>query len=847
MAGTYGFLVTETEPEPDLVLSASFEGSGPSLTRAKIVIYVDAANGSDSNNGAIDNPYKTLAKALEDINSNGLIILQAGSYSVGSYGTISKNVRIQAAYGAEPEITDEIRYVNAQGHIQGIKFETGSIYVDNANFGGFSIKNCNFNGKDKPIVIDSASYVSLHQNRFFDYTEALRVSFCREMTISSNYFYSSTSANGRAIFVTDVEWLDIYQNTIYGAYDLGGVAAAEDVNLRIIYISMNPTIIDRKSVSLPSFAYANDYGYDVAVNVVNGPTQEYGKDYTVINSGVTLSWDNLGLQGQLQDNDIIRVMYSEGSSPVSGDAISAYNVGNSNSRIDSNNINDADIGIVFTDDLRVRYNNFHGLSSFYSGVTSDESGNITGAPGYVSPLTGDFHLQPNSPNINYSDLERWSTLLQEMGIGNISGHYTVISLPTGRPGIAPFNRSVDYDGLRRLSRSDRNDIGSYEFPSTGINPETMSYIAEDGFDLINPGSITGPFATIDRGFSGTKDLQVQVNPLGSLILNPDGTHVGITGINQGLTGYSYGRYYSDNTDMRALSLSVGNDNRKNVAFFYSSYPSNTSNAAYVGPPISDRSGATGSTNNPYRTIDEAISESPAATTIYVKPGLYPAFDAAANKKLIGIPQSSYVSLDGTQYLSFDEAGWTGSAAAVFETSSLSFNGDGSAYTVFEMQGNIYVRMNWTVISDTMEIKLFNDTNHILINKTGNILKTQHMTDGVSYSASTVSLDNSYRVTLRVDGYLATIAIKGSSTNIDRQVELVSGYEDPWMLSVTYTDSAVAGSTGYVESFKSRSERFLFPGDTGISSVGLTGTSMSRKVFGIIGERGLSGLYSLYGV
>lgn len=813
----------------------------------RIVIYVDSNNGSDSNTGVIDSPYQTLSKALQEIKSGGLIVLQGGTYSAAAYGDIEKNVSIQAAYGSEPEITDQIRFLNSQGLIQGILFNTGSIRIDNGGFGGISIRNCNFNGPDYPINIVSANYVAIHQNRFYNYLEAIRVSSCREMAISANYFYSDTAINGRSIYVSDVDWLDVYQNTIYGAYDAGG-STVGDLNLRVIYISMNATIINRKAVSLPSFSSVNEYGYDVALNVVNGPTQEYGKDYTVINSGLTVSWDGLGLQGQLQSTDTLRVMYSEGPSPVTGDAISAYNVSNSNSRIDSNSINDASVGVVFTDDVRIRYNNFNGSTSFYSGTTSDAAGNITGPPDYVDPLSGDFHLNPDSPNIDYADIDRWSTILQEMGVGKISGHYTGISLPTGRPGITPFNRNVDYDGLRRLSRPDRDDIGSFEYPSTGINPESLAYIYEDGFDLINPGSITGPFASIDRGFTGLKDLQVEVTPLGNLILNPDGSHVGVTGADAGATGYAYGRYYSKSTDLTALSLFVGKRNRESVAFFYSSFPSNTPTGAYVGPPSANVSGSTGTSENPYRSIDEAISESPSATTIYVKPGIYPSFDGAAGKKLIGIPESNNLSLNGSQYSLLDSSGWTGSPELTLSDSYATFGNPvgltGYAAPIFNLFGNVCLKANIFSIADSVELKLYDayafpNDNFISVIKSGPSLKISHRTGGSTYSVITTTSDDLCKISIKVSGSDVLVSITGDTTNIDRNVSLVAPYGNPWMFRINYEDNASAGSTGVVSKFSSKAEL--------ISDVGVTGTSMYRKVFGIIGERGLSGLYSLYGV
>lgn len=804
-----------------------------------IVIYVDSTNGFDTNTGAIDSPFKTLSKALQEIKAGGLIILQTGTYSISPYGNITKNVSIQAAYGSTPTITDKISFINCQGSLQGIKFSTGTVSIDNEGFGGVKIRECDFDGPDYPVKIVSANYVSIHQNRFYDYLEAIRVTTCRELTISSNYFYSDTAINGRAVFISDVEWMDVYQNTIYGAHDTAAISS--DINLRIIYIKMNSTIINRKSFSLPSFSVANGYGYDVAINVVNGPTQEYGKDYTVINGGITISWSGLNLEDQISTSDTLRIMYSEGPSPVTGDAISAYNITNSNSRIDSNNINDASVGIYFSDSLRVRYNNFNGTTTHFNGTPTDggATGSITGAPNYVDPTNGDFNLEADSPDIDYADPERWSQILREMGVGISSGSYIPLSYPTGRPGISPFNRSVDYDGLHRLVRSDRDDIGAYEYPSTGINPESLAYVGESGYDLINPGSITGPFATIDRGFTGVKDLKVETNRLGKLIIKSDGTNVGITGIG-GITGnYSYARFMSNNINLDNLKLNIGDGNRNSIAFFHPSYPSNTPTGVYVGLPTNNPTGVTGSRDNPYRHVDEAISEDPTATTIYVKPGIYPSFEGSSGKKLVGISDINYLNLNSSNYNEFDSTGWTGASNVDFNDTYLTFSGDGVAESRFVLDGNIRAKMDLTVVQDTLEIRLENPANYLMVKKSGSILTIRYYTGGSSYTSNLTNSDTQYQVSFVVEGSSAKIKVKSDTLNITKEIDLVSAHTNLWGLKVTYIDSLVLGSTGVVSKLQVAGGSI-----TGVQ--GITGSSMYRKVFGIAGERGLSGLYSLYG-
>lgn len=816
---------------------------------SQVLVYVDGNYGSDSNTGVLDSPYLTLSKALQEVKNGGIITLQTGNYSLNGYGSIDKNVSIIGANGAFPVLNDEFNFINAQGLLKNLRFvDQSTVIVNNSGFGGFEIKSCDFDDPDYPIQIESSNYVSIHQNRFYNYLEAIKVSSCRELVVSANYFYSDTAINGRAIYASNVEWLDVYHNTIYGAHSIGGDLVG-DLNLRVLYISMTSTILSQKKVSLPSFSSANDYGYDVAINIVNGPTQEYGKDYTVTDSGITISWSGLGLDGNLRLSDTIRVMYSEAPSLVTGEAISAINVGNSNSRVDSNNITDASVGVYFTDNLRVRFNNFDSTTIFINGTPTDGgiTGCITGAPGYVGSSLGNFNLEADSPDIDNADPERWETILREMGIGRIPGMdgYTGISLPTGRPGISPFNRNYDKSGLERLSRSDRDDIGAYEYPSTGTNPEADSYIAEYGFDHINPGSITGPFATIDRGFSGIKDPQVVTNALGQLVLNPDGTHVGITGISIGATGYQYGRFVNRNLDMFDLSLMIGAHNKESIAFVQSALPSNTPTGVYVGPPVSTISGDTGSSTNPYRTIDDAISGTPYATTVYVKPGIYPTFNGSSGKKLVGLHELSYMSLNTNKYMRFDTNGWTGSGEALLLGSSLLFDVGlgltGRTESVFQMSGNIDVRFDWFIDTDVIEIRFYNDSNYVSISKLSGKIVIKHYTGGVSYTSMVDSGDSAYKLFFSLVGSSAIVKITGSTTSINKSISLVSDYGDPWKMSVTYRN--YGNYTGGVSKIIANADSFT-------GAFGITGTSMSRKVFGVVGESTMTGLdpwYGTYGI
>lgn len=92
-------------------------------------------------------------------------------------------------------------------------------------------------------------------------------------------------------------------DTISGALnDKIGAAGATDI---IDYYTVSSGNVTSKSVTLsqtPVSAAA------VGLDIVGGTTQYYGVDYEV--TGTTLSWNGLGLDGLIEENDKLRAIYS---------------------------------------------------------------------------------------------------------------------------------------------------------------------------------------------------------------------------------------------------------------------------------------------------------------------------------------------------------------------------------------------------------------------------------------------------------------------------------------------------------------------------------------------------------
>jgi len=577
-------------------------------------IYVNSANGDDTNIGSALSPVKTFQHALDMSVSGGNIIFQNTDISQGDL-YITKNLSIVSPPGTRT-IVGSISAEYADLYLKNVDF-TGSLSVLNHS-GSLNVQGCHFTNSistTPSISCENVDYVSITQNTFETYIKGVYVKNCHEVVIHSNTFFGGQNdpSGTNAVIVQDVDFLDLFHNTIEGIAE-PDVIFSSGINLRILYVYINHLVYSRKYVSLPSFARQNDtIGYDVAMNVINGSSFMYGQDYTVSDGGLTVSWGGLDLDGEIKVGDVLRVMYSEAGPLTRYEAISLSGLGYTGIyRVDSNNITEASVGVRSncTGAIEVRYNNFFNTFTGIVGNASDTTGNISLDPQY-SDL--DFRLQDSSPDINAADPDRWNKTLQEMGIGLTGGSYKSI-FPVQRECVTPFNRNLDKDGRHRNIRPDRHDIGAYEFGATGINPDSYTYLNENGYDIDFPGSITGPYATLDKGFVDNKPIKISTNPLWA---------EGYTGIiDQGATGIRYGRYFTNDMLMSSDQVLVGSGNKESIMFVYPTNSSTGVTGVFVGPTPSYAYtvGTTGTDSNPFRTITEAIAYLGSETgTIYIYP------------------------------------------------------------------------------------------------------------------------------------------------------------------------------------------------------------------------------------
>jgi hypothetical protein len=461
-------------------------------------------------------------------------------------------------------------------------------------------------------------------------------------------------------------------------------------------------------------------------------------------------------------------MYSEDSPSVSGEAIRAENIQDSDSRIDSNNFSglgtpfpDVAIGVYINTPLKIRYNNFYDVTVPYTGANpTDDSGNISADPLYEDIGANDFRLKTGSPNIDSADPDKWVDAWLGITGGNI-------------PNATPFNRNKDRLGARR--NYVEPDIGAFEY-ITGINGDSDTFVSESGFDLINTGGETGPFATLDRAFQDTKDLSVDVNPV-----------AGYTGVAD-ISGL--GRYRSKNiTFAGSNKIDIGVSGLDNTALINSSYPSMSANKVYVSPDGGDTGyfvvgGVTGaydgSYTGPYRSIDAAISAS-SAENIILFPGLYPEFTGEAGRSLIGISKTTSIDKGGKVISKFLKEEWGLTGTADFEFNKLKVYDSSSVLYGIDLTNPLEIHLKIDS-SDDFILDISNNTNGLSIKKSTSV-SISHTIDGITYSVPAPSIGDEMSLNFILSGNAMRYTVKGNGVSYSKTVTLNGDYSNGFKFSV----------------------------------------------------------------
>lgn len=809
-------------------------------------IYVDSKHGNDSFSGELDAPVRTLSYAYTQVNEGGIIVLQTGDGT--SYGSLSitKNLTLSAAYGASPAV-GALDIEDAQCFLEGLSFSDleKAISVENTYIGSVSIRGCRFENTETAIKLKNVNYISIHQCFFKTFVRGILIDSAEEIVASSNIF----TQGFRSIEIATVQRLDLWRNTIYGASTIAS-GINPDENLRVIYRTLTNFQITNKRLQLPGVAAATPGGgYDIAMNVVNGPSFGYGKDYVGDAFGSMVSWDGYQLENELAAGDMVRVMYSEDQDPGGGDAVRLYDVADGDSRFDSNSVSGRvlgggaefpiGIGVFLNTPVKIRYNNFDLVDDWWDGTApSGATGlyNIGETALYRDPNYDDFRLQPDSPNIDRGDYGRWSGIYSEMGIIKVDGQYTG-SGPSTRTNVAPFGRDLDFDMFHRGAtgiQGETGDIGAWEFN----HHETAlgDHVDEWGYDKAYPGTETGPYASIDRGYrrAGSSGLYVDTDIIpyseSGLYIDP-------------ISGTAYGRHRSKDIDLSNSLIHVGGGSGHDAVYVYSSYPSFETGMVYVSPDGKDTD--PGTSQQPYRTITRALQDG--VPYVLVEPGFYPPFQGVTGIGLIGLDKTKDVSFDDELYSDLRDGPWTGTGTYTIYDDRIKLEGDTDILSNFTFYQDFSHRMKITSqgVTGIIRAGLENPENSAYVvldpltqqyifgyctrfyGESG--LSTYEIYEALT-GADLGDLLSDVKTSITLTSGKLRFTIKSAYLSNAYQASLGEGYTGAWRASYRTSDTE-AGVYYDVDDIYLKSD--LFSGVTGI-----LGTQVRHKVFAIQGDTGL---------
>jgi hypothetical protein len=368
------------------------------------------------------------------------------------------------------------------------------------------------------------------------------------------------------------------------------------------------------------------------------------------------------------------------------------------------------------------------------------------------------------------------------------------------------------------------DIGAFEFNQheTALG----NYVAERGYDFAHPGTETGPYASLDRGYAraGTLDLYVATN-LVPIQGSPTGPY------SLPASGVRYGRYRSKNIELSESDLKVGEISREDIAYIYPSYPAYETGAIYVGPDVGV--GITGTPENPYRTISEAVASG--NKKIFVKPGFYPAFKGESGVQLIGIEENRNVEFNAEMYSNFRIGSWTGIGTFDNTSSMFTLTDDTSIVSYFQFNVDLEFKFKVTSDNDAFVGGITNGTDsvYIVLDKIGShtVIGFRKLGSNYdNYESVTDPLPMAFtdvRARIRIYGNKFRVIL--SNVYFDREYggELAGTYVNPWQ---AYFETTGIG-TSTVSGFNILSSSYV--GVTGVSN-----TVTKRKVFGLVGSTGL---------
>ena len=354
-------------------------------------IYYVSNNGSDGNSGSIQNPFKTIQKAADNVSAGDSVIVMQGTYGstsiIGKQGN-SMNWIVFKNYPGEIVIIDSYsnNYKNSK---RCIELKTDCRYIE---INGFKLTDSN------PIYDHSTDFDKYSQGLSREGIRCSGQESSHIRIINNEIYHIGFHGIG---FYENQEFFEIKNNYIH---DVGLSKRGHG-----IYIGGDNHIISNN-------LFTNCYGHGIHLsssgvscdnNIVennicwNNGHSDYGKGYTVHNK----TWPNGfscgdGIIVSIGIGNIIR------NNLCYGNYLWGIRIQSNYSKCYNNTVyNNGDDGIYIFENKNITirncisYNN-HG-SEYYIGAGNSFDHNLFGIdPQFVSPINNDFRLKDVSPAID---------------------------------------------------------------------------------------------------------------------------------------------------------------------------------------------------------------------------------------------------------------------------------------------------------------------------------------------------------------------------------------------------------------------------------------------------------------
>ena len=533
------------------------------------LVFLDPVQGSDTNTGAKGSPMRTLAASVAAVMEGGTVLVVSPG-DVGPLSASGRSLRIKSLPALYPTVPS-LSCQESSVILEGLTLPAGASISNSLQSGVAIFRDCKFPGR-AGVDLSRVKYVSMHQNRLDSCSSGIIITEAEEASIGANVISNVLAP----VSANKVRLMDFYHNTVHGCGELYFDDFGSGVAFNIAYLTVTPAVLAAKRV------YLNGVPLAVAVNMSTGSAQEEGLDYVV--SGHQVSWAGLGLEDDLEIGDVLRISYEaqgQGSGVTEG-----------RMRLDSNSLSSNDAGVHFSsgDYVEVTHNNLFGTPA----IGGTQAMNIVTDPMYAD-LAG-FTLDPLSPNKDAANSDRWTDAFLRT---------------------APYDKDRDFTGaeLTFVEGAPLSDMGAREVlgDQTVRTSDDVS-VAQDGHDSVGSGDPTKPLLTLSKAYQAANGDTISV-------------HV------HGTTGVSHSRAVlgTGTVSLTESALGATGGHSPEVLLRASASSDSPSSAAYVSEEGSDA--ATGTRQDPYRTIAHALSLSDA---VLVEPGHYTAFLGATGKSVTPI-------------------------------------------------------------------------------------------------------------------------------------------------------------------------------------------------------------------